>query len=134
MGEDHLIPQPHSQTIDKARQRYQLQDSGYDTVDANLMLGLPVDSRKYGIGAQIRVQLGVRHLRLITNNPLKYSGLGGYGIDIVERVPSRSFTTAENVKYLRTKRERMGHLLDDVRPAASSAPLDSLPHPGADSA
>jgi 3,4-dihydroxy 2-butanone 4-phosphate synthase/GTP cyclohydrolase II len=90
---------------------YHLQDNGRDTVDANLELGLPVDSREYGIGAQILVELGVKRMRLMTNNPAKYVGLEGYGLDIVERVPLEPASNPENVRYLRTKRERLGHLL-----------------------
>jgi 3,4-dihydroxy 2-butanone 4-phosphate synthase/GTP cyclohydrolase II len=90
---------------------YNLQDSGRDTVDANVDLGLPVDSREYGIGAQILVELGVTKMRLMTNNPAKYGGLEGYGLDIVGRVPLELAPNPENIDYLRTKRERMGHLL-----------------------
>jgi 3,4-dihydroxy 2-butanone 4-phosphate synthase/GTP cyclohydrolase II len=96
---------------------YQLQDQGHDTVDANLELGLPVDSREYGIGAQILVDLGITTMRLMTNNPVKYGGLEGFGLDITERVPLEPSPNPENIEYLRTKRERMGHLLaglDDV--------------------
>ncbi len=91
---------------------YSLQDEGFDTVDANTELGLPVDSREYGIGAQILADLGVTNLRLMTNNPAKYGGLGGYGLTVVERVSLNSVPTPENEAYLRTKRERMGHLID----------------------
>jgi len=90
---------------------------GRDTVDANLELGLPVDSREYGVGAQILVDLGVTSMRVMTNNPSKYGGLEGFGLNIVERVPLESSPTAFNIDYLRTKRERLGHLLgglDDV--------------------
>jgi len=90
---------------------YHLQDSGMDTVDANVELGLPVDSREYGIGAQILVELGVTKMRLMTNNPAKYGGLEGYGLDIVERVAIEPTPNPENLEYLRTKRERLGHLL-----------------------
>jgi 3,4-dihydroxy 2-butanone 4-phosphate synthase / GTP cyclohydrolase II len=93
---------------------YNLQDSGADTVDANLALGLPVDSREYGIGAQILVDLGVTTMRLMTNNPAKYGGLDGYGLEIVERVPLLTTPNPENIHYLRTKRERMGHLLEGL--------------------
>ncbi|MCW2724254.1 MAG: cyclohydrolase [Frankiales bacterium] len=93
-------------------QAYQLQDAGQDTVEANLYLGLPADARDYGTGAQILVDLGVRTLRLLTNNPAKRAGLEGYGLTIAGRVPLPSHVTAENVSYLRTKRDRMGHLLD----------------------
>ena len=91
---------------------YSLQDKGLDTVDANLELGLPVDSREYGIGAQILSDLGVHKLRLMTNNPAKYGGLGGYSLEVVERVPLNTVPTPENEAYLRTKRERMGHLIN----------------------
>jgi 3,4-dihydroxy 2-butanone 4-phosphate synthase/GTP cyclohydrolase II len=96
---------------------YQLQEQGHDTVDANLALGHPADSREYGIGAQMLVDLGVTTMRLLTNNPTKRGGLEGFGLDIVERVPIESAPNPENIDYLRTKRERMGHLfenLDDV--------------------
>jgi 3,4-dihydroxy 2-butanone 4-phosphate synthase / GTP cyclohydrolase II len=93
---------------------YALQDEGHDTVDANVELGLPVDSREYGIGAQILVDLGVSRMRLMTNNPAKYGGLEGFGLDIVERVALQSVPTPYNVDYLRTKRERMGHLLEGL--------------------
>jgi 3,4-dihydroxy 2-butanone 4-phosphate synthase/GTP cyclohydrolase II len=90
---------------------YQLQEAGHDTVDANLKLGLPVDSREYGIGAQILGDLGVTTMRLMTNNPHKYGGLEGFGLTIVDRVPLESAPNPENLRYLRTKRERLGHLL-----------------------
>jgi 3,4-dihydroxy 2-butanone 4-phosphate synthase/GTP cyclohydrolase II len=92
---------------------YNLQDRGFDTVDANLELGLPVDTREYGIGAQILMELGVRQLRLITNNPAKYHGLQGYDLEIVERVPLSPRPTSENITYLKTKRRRLGHQLMD---------------------
>ncbi|HEX9970095.1 MAG TPA: bifunctional 3,4-dihydroxy-2-butanone-4-phosphate synthase/GTP cyclohydrolase II [Acidimicrobiales bacterium] len=93
---------------------YSLQEEGHDTVDANLQLGLPADSREYGIGAQILVDLGITTMRLMTNNPTKYGGLEGFGLDIVERVPLQSVPNPENIGYLRTKRERMGHLLEGL--------------------
>jgi 3,4-dihydroxy 2-butanone 4-phosphate synthase/GTP cyclohydrolase II len=93
---------------------YALQEEGRDTVDANLEQGLPVDSREYGIGAQILVDLGVTSMRLMTNNPIKYGGLEGFGLNIVERVPLESRPTSFNIDYLRTKRERMGHLLEGL--------------------
>jgi 3,4-dihydroxy 2-butanone 4-phosphate synthase / GTP cyclohydrolase II len=93
---------------------YTLQEEGLDTVDANLELGLPSDSREYGIGAQILVDLGVTTMRLMTNNPTKYGGLEGFGLDIVERVNLQPVSNPENIKYLRTKRERMGHLLEGL--------------------
>jgi 3,4-dihydroxy 2-butanone 4-phosphate synthase/GTP cyclohydrolase II len=85
---------------------------GHDTVDANTALGLPVDSREYGIGAAILADLGVHRLRLITNNPHKYSGLSGYGLDLVGRVRTTVAITPDNLTYLRTKRDRMGHDLE----------------------
>jgi 3,4-dihydroxy 2-butanone 4-phosphate synthase/GTP cyclohydrolase II len=92
-------------------QAYQLQDAGADTVDANLELGLPADARDYGIGAQILVDLGVRSMRLLTNNPAKRVGLDGYGLNIIERVALPVRANAENIRYLKTKRDRMGHEL-----------------------
>ena len=91
---------------------YNLQEQGRDTVDANLDLGLPVDGRDYGMGSQILVDLGVTTMRLLTNNPAKYGGLDGFGLQIVERVPLQTQPNPENLRYLRTKRERMGHLLE----------------------
>jgi 3,4-dihydroxy 2-butanone 4-phosphate synthase / GTP cyclohydrolase II len=91
---------------------YQLQESGQDTVEANVSLGFAADPREYGIGAQILYDLGVRSMRLLTNNPLKRAGLEGYGLSIVERLPLQTTPTAENLRYLRTKREKLGHLLD----------------------
>jgi 3,4-dihydroxy 2-butanone 4-phosphate synthase/GTP cyclohydrolase II len=93
---------------------YSLQDQGRDTVDANLELGLPIDSREYGIGAQILVDLGITTMRYMTNNPKKYGGIEGFGLEITARVPLQSTPTPENIGYLRTKRERMGHLLEGL--------------------
>jgi 3,4-dihydroxy 2-butanone 4-phosphate synthase/GTP cyclohydrolase II len=95
-------------------QAYQLQDLGRDTVDANLELGLPADARDYGTGAQILFDLGVRTMRLLTNNPAKRAGLEGYGLAVVGREALPSRPHPENVRYLRTKRDRMGHLLDEL--------------------
>ncbi len=94
-------------------QAYELQDGGLDTVDANVELGLPVDNREYGIGAQILVDLGVTTMRLMTNNPAKRGGLEGFGLEIAERVPLHTVPNEENIRYLRTKRDRMGHLLGE---------------------
>jgi 3,4-dihydroxy 2-butanone 4-phosphate synthase/GTP cyclohydrolase II len=93
-------------------QAYTLQDQGRDTVDANLELGLPSDNREYGIGASILADLGVHRLRLITNNPDKYGGLEGFDLSLVGRVPMPAQVNTHNLAYLRTKRDRMGHLLD----------------------
>ena len=91
---------------------YKLQEGGMDTVEANEALGFGMDLRDYGIGCQILRDLGVRRLRLMTNNPQKRVGLAGYGLEIVERVPVEVAPGAHNAAYLRTKRDRMGHLLD----------------------
>ncbi|KMZ70765.1 3,4-dihydroxy-2-butanone-4-phosphate synthase, GTP cyclohydrolase II [Zostera marina] len=91
---------------------YNLQDAGLDTVEANEELGLPVDSREYGIGAQILRDLGVRTMKLLTNNPLKYTGLKGHGLSVVGRVPLLTPITTENKRYMETKRTKMGHIYD----------------------
>jgi 3,4-dihydroxy 2-butanone 4-phosphate synthase / GTP cyclohydrolase II len=93
---------------------YQLQERGRDTVEANVELGFAADPRDYGIGAQILVDLGVRSMRLLTNNPSKRAGLEGYGLSIVEREPLEVRPNARNIEYLRTKREKLGHLLDGL--------------------
>jgi 3,4-dihydroxy 2-butanone 4-phosphate synthase/GTP cyclohydrolase II len=95
-------------------QAYQLQDAGADTLDANLELGLPADARDYGTGAQILVDLGVRSMRLLTNNPAKRAGLEGYGLRVNGRVGLPVHANPENIRYLETKRDRMGHDLDIV--------------------
>jgi 3,4-dihydroxy 2-butanone 4-phosphate synthase/GTP cyclohydrolase II len=92
-------------------QAYKLQEAGFDTVEANEKLGYPMDLREYGTGAQILVDLGVRHIRLITNNPKKVVGLEGYGINIVEQIPIKTAANPHNQRYLDTKREKMGHIL-----------------------
>jgi 3,4-dihydroxy 2-butanone 4-phosphate synthase/GTP cyclohydrolase II len=113
---------------------YSLQEKGRDTVDANLELGLPVDDREYGIGSQILVDLGITTMRLMTNNPAKYGGLDGYGLQIVERVPLETYPNPENLSYLRTKRERMGHLLHlpDDRPDGDRPGGDGSTQSGAE--
>jgi len=93
---------------------YAIQDKGADTVEANRKLGFKPDQRDYGIGAQILVALGVRRIRLITNNPRKFVGLAGYGLEIVDRVPLEVPPNSCNLRYLRTKKEKLGHILDLV--------------------
>ncbi|UFS71203.1 bifunctional 3,4-dihydroxy-2-butanone-4-phosphate synthase/GTP cyclohydrolase II [Geomonas sp. RF6] len=93
---------------------YALQDQGHDTVEANIALGFKPDLRDYGIGAQILVNLGIKKIRLMTNNPRKLVGLQGYGIDIVERVAIEMKASTCNAKYLKTKREKLGHLLENI--------------------
>lgn len=96
---------------------YALQDDGADTVEANRQLGFPPDLRHYGVGAQILVDLGVREMRLMTNNPRKIVGLDSYGLSIAERVPIVAPSNEENASYLRVKQERLGHLLTPAAPA-----------------
>jgi 3,4-dihydroxy 2-butanone 4-phosphate synthase/GTP cyclohydrolase II len=93
---------------------YELQDQGLDTVEANEKLGFTADLRDYGIGAQILVDLGVRKMRLITNNPKKIKGLEGYGLDVIDRVPIESTPHIKNVKYLKVKKEKMGHMITNL--------------------
>ena len=88
---------------------YKLQEQGYDTVEANRKLGYPMDLREYGLGAQILCDLGLKTIRLLTNNPKKVVGLEGYGLEIVEQVPIRVKPNPHNEKYLRVKREKLGH-------------------------
>ena len=96
--------------IDKIR-AYSLQDGGLDTVEANEALGHKPDFRDYGIGAQILVDLGLKNIRLLTNNPRKIVGLEGYGLKVVERVPLEIEPQPLNYKYLKTKKEKLGHYL-----------------------
>jgi 3,4-dihydroxy 2-butanone 4-phosphate synthase/GTP cyclohydrolase II len=90
---------------------YQLQDEGKDTVEANEALGFKADLRDYGIGAQILLDLGVRKIKLLTNNPRKVVGLKGYGLEIMERIPIEIMPNANNERYLRTKRDKLGHII-----------------------
>jgi 3,4-dihydroxy 2-butanone 4-phosphate synthase / GTP cyclohydrolase II len=101
---------------------YELQDGGRDTVDANLDLGLPADARDYGIGAQILVELGVKAMRLMTNNPTKLAGLAGHGLRVAERVAMPVWQHPENIRYLRTKRDRMGHALPHLGDELEASP------------
>jgi 3,4-dihydroxy 2-butanone 4-phosphate synthase/GTP cyclohydrolase II len=95
-------------------QAYSIQDQGADTVEANCRLGFKPDQRDYGIGAQILVALGINKIRLLTNNPRKFIGLSGYGLEIIGRVPLEVEPGKENLQYLKTKKEKMGHILDLV--------------------
>jgi 3,4-dihydroxy 2-butanone 4-phosphate synthase/GTP cyclohydrolase II len=90
---------------------YNLQDNGMDTVEANKALGFPADLRDYGIGAEILADLGIKKIRLLTNNPKKVSGIEGFGMEIVERVPIQVRSNVKNIRYLKTKKEKMGHIL-----------------------
>ena len=101
---------------------YRLQEEGRDTVEANVELGFEADPRNYGIGAQILADLGVRSMRLLTNNPAKRAGLEGYGLSIVERVPLETRPTAMNIGYLRTKAEKLGHLFEHLEDEPEVAP------------
>jgi 3,4-dihydroxy 2-butanone 4-phosphate synthase / GTP cyclohydrolase II len=101
-------------------QAYQLQDNGRDTVDANLELGLPADARDWAVGGQILQDLGVKSVRLLTNNPGKRAGIEGHGIEVLDRVALPTYTTPDNLAYLTAKRDRMGHLLDDLPQTVAS--------------
>lgn len=105
---------------------YKLQEMGRDTVEANLDLGLPMDARDYGVGAQILRDLGIRKLRLISNNPKKRAGLMGYGLEIVETVPIEIPSNPYNERYLRTKRDKMGHTImsEPVEPVSPNEPVN----------
>jgi 3,4-dihydroxy 2-butanone 4-phosphate synthase / GTP cyclohydrolase II len=100
---------------------YALQDSGLDTVEANVELGFSADARDYGVGAQILVDLGISTMRLLTNNPTKRAGLEGHGLEIVERIPLESQPNPENIHYLKTKKEKLGHLLESFATPNSDA-------------
>ena len=104
---------------------YALQDEGFDTVDANIMLGFAPDPRQYGVGAQILEDLGVKKMRLLTNNPTKRVGLESFGLEVVDRVPIVAEYRDDNVDYMETKRTRMGHVLDPVEPEHEASQEDS---------
>lgn len=99
---------------------YRLQDDGLDTVDANHRLGFPADLRHYGVGAQILLDLGIRRFRFLTNNPKKVAGLEGFGLEMVEQIPLNTRANAHNARYLRTKRERMHHAIEDATATAGT--------------
>ena len=99
--------------VNKVR-AYELQDMGKDTVEANVLLGFPEDMRDYGIGAQILYDLGIRKIRLLTNNPKKIVGLAGHGLEVVERVPLQIKENDVNKFYLKTKKDKMGHMLNGL--------------------
>ncbi len=101
---------------------YRLQDEGLDTVEANQALGFPADLREYGLGAQILRYLGVRRMRLLTNNPKKIAGIAGYGLEVLDQLPLWTEPNPKNLGYLRTKHEKMGHLLGAVLERPESAP------------
>ena len=108
-----MFPPLHSPSTIKiiSKLAYKLQEEGMDTVQANLALGLPMDSRDYGVGAQILRDLSISKIRLISNNPQKRVGLLGYGLEIVEQVPIEIQPNPHNEKYLQTKRDKMGHTI-----------------------
>ena len=103
-------------------QAYNLQDAGADTVDANLELGLPADAREYSTGAQMLLDLGIRSIRLLTNNPAKVDGLSGFGIEVAGRSALPVLVTKENLRYLTAKRDRLGHQLDNLALPNGAAP------------
>src|SRR5690606_28758617 len=112
-------------------QAYQLQDGGRDTVDANLDLGLPADARHYGTATQVLRDLGVRSVRLMTNNPSKVTDLEAFGIEVAERVPLTPRPNDHNLGYLLTKRDRMGHTLDGLPDPSALEPPAGAPTSGA---
>ena len=109
---------------------YQLQDAGVDTVDANLELGLPADAREYFTGAQILADLGVHSVRLLTNNPDKLTGLSAFGVEVTGRVALPTAATPENLRYLTVKRDRLGHQIDGLPPAAGGGAAGGGPAGG----
>ena len=111
---------------------YELQDQGFDTVEANLKLGFPMDLRRYGVGAQILRDLGVRRFRLLTNNPKKVVGLEGFGLELVEQISLAAPVNAENRFYLKTKAEKMGHSIDVANGSTIETPEDSTKESSSD--
>jgi 3,4-dihydroxy 2-butanone 4-phosphate synthase/GTP cyclohydrolase II len=111
---------------------YELQDQGLDTVEANLKLGFPMDLRRYGVGAQILRDLGVRRFRLLTNNPKKVVGLEGFGLELVEQISLAAPVNAENRFYLKTKAEKMGHSMDVANGSTIETPEGSTKESSSD--
>jgi 3,4-dihydroxy 2-butanone 4-phosphate synthase/GTP cyclohydrolase II len=114
---------------------YELQDHGFDTVEANKKLGFPADLRDYGLGCQVLIDLGLRRVRLMTNNPAKLVGIEGYGLEVVEKVPLKVRPNEANLRYLETKRDKMGHTLDHLDEHAvgngnGASDEDALPEVG----
>ena len=105
---------------------YSLQDGGLDTVEANEKLGFPADLRNYGVGAQILTDLGIKKLKLLTNNPRKIAGLGGYGIEVIERVPLVICPNDNNAEYLSVKKTKLGHMIDDNSNSSNIDPFISI--------
>ena len=97
--------------LDNKMRAYFLQDQGMDTVEANNALGFDADLRDYGTGAEILVDLGIKKLRLLTNNPQKISGIEGFGLELVERIPIQTTSNSRNIRYMKTKKEKLGHML-----------------------
>jgi 3,4-dihydroxy 2-butanone 4-phosphate synthase/GTP cyclohydrolase II len=113
---------------------YELQDAGADTVDANLELGLPADAREYSAGAQMLADLGVRSIRLLTNNPAKVAGLTNGGVDVTARVPLPAAVNPYNLRYLTTKRDRLGHQIQNLNDPERAVARASDEVPQAESA
>ena len=106
---------------------YELQETGLDTVEANLELGFPADAREWGIGNQILADLGLTTIRILTNNPRKLTGLDGFGLTVVEQIPIEVAPKPENARYLAAKREKLGHTITKLHPGVTSGVRTRLP-------